>query len=631
MSLLSVDKLSKRFGSRVLFDEISFGISKGQRAALVAKNGSGKTTLIRILKGDEIADSGEVAWKRDLKLAFLDQEPEFDKNLSIRELLYTKADQNIRLCGEYENLLLLMEQEPEHHHQAFDDIVKQMDEFQAWEAESRMKQVLGALNIQNLEAKIGHLSGGELKRVALALVLLQNPELVVLDEPTNHLDLHMIEWLEAFLSREQMAALIVTHDRHFLDETCQEILEIDQAKLYRYQGDYEYYLEKKAERELAQMSEVEKAKNLYKKELEWVRRQPKARGTKSKSRLQAFDELKTKIQVKKVQQLDQLAFNMQRLGGKILELQNIHKSFEGKNLLKAFSYTFRRGERIGLVGKNGSGKSTLLNILAGLLSPDKGQIDTGETVVIGYYRQLGLQVNLDTKIIDVVKEVGDEMLLPDKRTLNASQLLTLFNFPPQVQHMPVQILSGGERKRLYLLTILMQQPNFLILDEPTNDLDLHTLGVLESFLMSFGGCLIIVSHDRYFLDRLCDQLFILDGSGEVKCFNGTYSEYRLMQSLEAEEKDQQQKAAKTQENIPTTSNKQVEKKLSYKEQKELETLTLEIEQLTNEQALLANQLNQANVDHAQLLSIGQRLEMIQQNLEEKEMRWLELEDLKMNR
>ncbi len=626
MNVLSVENLSKSFGSRILFRNISFGIESGQKVGLVARNGSGKTTLFRILQGLDIPDSGEVAFNKNIRTGFLDQEPQFPAGLSVYEALFTGDSPQLQAVREYELALEAFEMKagPETQ-QNLETAMNRMEEAAAWDMENRIKTVLHQLDIRSLNQKVETLSGGQVKRLALATLLIDEPDLLVLDEPTNHLDIEMIEWLESWIERSTLSLLLVTHDRHFLDNVCEEILELDQGGLFRHRGNYEYFLEKKAEREFNEERELEKDKNLFRRELEWVRRQPKARGTKSKSRLDAFDRLSEKLQRGPAQSDIEMGFRMQRLGNKILELHAVSKSYGEKPLLNRFEHIFRKGERVGIVGKNGSGKSTLLNLITGKTQPDEGKVVVGETVRFGYYSQAGLPMEEEKRVIEVVQEVGDSLTMADGSVLNASQLLKRFGFPPEHQFGPVSKLSGGEKKRLYLLTVLMDNPNFLILDEPTNDLDLDTLAVLESFLTDFPGCLLVVSHDRYFLDRLCEHLFIFEGQGKIRDFNGSYSEYRFLRNEEI----RQEKADVAREKTPETKIETPEstrKKLSYKEKKELEELDALLPQLESRKSELEQALNDAGGDHEKIQELSEKLGKLQEELEEKELRWLELND-----
>lgn len=630
MNYLSVEQLSKSFGTKSLFKDVNFGIEQGQKVAFIARNGAGKSTLLKILQGRELPDSGQVVFRKDIRVGFLEQDPVFEAGITVYDTLFHSGSPQIAAVKEYE-----LAQENYDHHPTDENMeilqhaMQKVEDLEAWDIESQIKQILNRLNIVDLNQLADTLSGGQKKRLALAQLLIDSPQLLILDEPTNHLDMEMIEWLEQYFDRNDITLFLVTHDRHFLDEVCTDIIELDNNQLYRYKGNYEYYLEKKAEREFNEERETDKARSLFKKELEWVRRQPKARGTKSKSRLQAFDELSDKVRGKRKEEEIELKFKMNRLGGKILELIRIHKGFGDKKLISGFDHVFKKGERIGIIGKNGVGKSTLLNILTGKETVDAGKVIIGDTLVLGYFSQEGLSLPDDMRVIDVVKEVGNGIPMADGSTLNAVQLLQLFQFPPDVQHGFVSKLSGGERKRLFLLTILMTNPNFLILDEPTNDLDLITLGVLEEFLMNFPGCLIIVSHDRYFMDRLTDQLFVFEGNGHIRGFTGNYTEYRILREKElAAQKTSDSKVAlpvetpqekKSEEPIP--DNK---RKLSFGEKRELEQLGELIPKLEKQRDELNRLLVEHADDHNQVIKLGRELEQTIKQLDEAELRWLEL-------
>jgi len=618
MNLLSVENLSKSYGDKPLFEKISFGIEQGQRVALVARNGSGKTTLLKILNKKDIADEGIVTFRNDIRVSFLDQEPVFDMQLSVYDALFFSENEQQKAVKAYELAIL------NNDAKKIEETMLLMDSLNAWDYEAKVKQILYKLNISWLDQKISSLSGGQLKRLALARVLIEEPQLLIMDEPTNHLDLEMIEWLENYFTRNDTTLLVVTHDRYFLDNVCTDILEMENKKLYRYKGNFEYFIEKKAEREFNEAQELDKAKNLYRRELEWVRKMPKARGTKSKSRVDAFNQLEDKISGKR--KIDELTLNvkMSRIGGKILELKKVYKSYGENVILKGFDYTFRTGERIGIVGKNGIGKSTLLNIIAGLENADSGKINLGETIVLGYYSQKGLQLKEDKRVIEVVKDIAEVIPLADGSKLSASQFLQLFQFSPEMQYTFVSKLSGGEKKRLYLLTILIKNPNFLILDEPTNDLDLLTLSTLEEFLVSFKGCLIIVSHDRYFMDKLVEHLFVFEGNGVVNGFSGNYSEYR--EKLKIDEKEQKGEQNKKEEVKEIIKENNKREKLSFKEKYEYENLQSEIEGLENKKEEIISLLNTDSTNHEELSRLTKELDTISKLIDEKSFRWLELSE-----
>lgn len=615
MNYLQVDNLSKAYGERVLFNQISFGLQQGQKTALVARNGAGKSTLMRILAGKEIADSGEVVFRKDLRVAFLDQEPFFEPHQSIQEAVFAWKDPRLEAIRNYEMLV-----DSGADGDQLQEAIRQVDDLKAWDMEAKVKEVLGQLDLHNLDQQMGSLSGGQRKRVALAAILIQEPDLLFLDEPTNHLDIDMIEWLESWLRQSTMTLLMVTHDRYFLDNVCNDILELDREEMKRYKGNYAYFLEKKASFKEAFNSEVEKARNLFTKELEWMRRMPKARGTKAKARIDQFYDIKDKASQRLKEEQVQLSVKMNRLGGKILELIKVSKSFGEKQIIAPFTYTFKRGEKIGIAGKNGSGKSTLLKMIMGELPVDSGKIQTGETVVFGYYAQDSFRPEPGKRVIEVVREVADVIPLADGRNLTASQLLQQFLFSPQMQYTVVDKLSGGERRRLYLLTVLMKNPNFLILDEPTNDLDLETLNILQDFLEHFSGCVLIVTHDRYFMDTLADHLFVMEGNGHIRDFNGNYTDYR--NELAAQQKAAEPVKEKLVEVQPEP--KKERNKPSFKEVHEFQQLDAEIPRLEAEIAALSTQLNSGITDHAELSRISGRISELSDTLEAKSLRWLEL-------
>ena len=617
MNYLSVENLSKSFGERVLFEDISFGISKGQKVALVAKNGTGKTSLLKILTHKDQADQGTFAYQKDVRVGFLDQNPDFGTAPTIIDAVLNSPSPVIQAIKLYEEAL----QDP-NNADKMEEALQQMDAHKAWDYELKIKQILSKLRVGELEKQIDTLSGGQKKRVALAKVLIDEPDFLILDEPTNHLDLDMIEWLENYLSGSQLTLFMVTHDRYFLDRICNEIIEIDQKTLFRYKGNYQYYLEKRAERTQQAAAEVEKAQNLMRKELDWVRRQPKARGTKAKYRLDAFEELKKKAHRKVGEQEANLGVKMSRMGKKILEIEHLHKSYGDLKMVADFSYVFQRRERIGIVGRNGVGKSEQI-------TPDSGTITKGETIVYGYYTQDGIQLPEDKRVIEVVQEIAEEIDLGKGQKLSPAQLLERFLFDRDKQYNYVSTLSGGERRRLYLLTILVQNPNFLILDEPTNDLDLLTLNVLEEFLLEFGGCLIVVTHDRYFMDKLVDHLFVFEGEGVIEDFNGKYQEYREYKHLQELAQEKEKKAGKQEKYQQEKADKKVndtaqKRKLTYKEQKEYENLEKEIEQLEEEKEQLTDRLNSGTLDHEALQQVSETLGEVMDTIDTKTERWLEL-------
>jgi ATP-binding cassette subfamily F protein uup len=631
MNLLSVNQLSKSYGTKVLFNKINFGINYGDKVALVAKNGSGKTTLFKILKGIEIADEGEVVFRKNISIAFLDQNFSLDQNQTIQQLIENADNKFVKCIKAYEEAVELSVSQPgTKSAQLMDEALNQMNEMNAWEYETNLKEILSRLELNDLSQTINTLSGGQQKRVALALVLINKPDLVIMDEPTNHLDIDMIEWLEHYLQNAALSLLLVTHDRYFLDEVCSSIIELERGEIVEYKGDFEYYLTKKAEREAIKSAEIDKAKNLYKRELEWVRKMPKARTTKSKSRVDAFYDIEEKAKQKRIDKKIELSVKMERLGSKIVELIKVSKHFGDKLILNPFTYTFINGEKIGVVGKNGMGKSTLLKLILNELQPDSGKVQIGDTVVFGYYSQTGMILAEDKRIIEVVKDIAEFIPLANGTSLSASALLTRFNFPPEVQYSYVSKLSGGEKRRLYLLTVLVKNPNFLILDEPTNDLDIVTLQTLEEFLDEFKGCVLIVSHDRYFMDRLVDHVFAFEGGGEIKDYPGTYTEYRIWK----QEQNQQLKVEVAKTNDVKVENVKPEikldsntKKLSYKIQKELEDLEKEIPVLENKKKEIENELSLANDNFEKIQNLTTEFEKLTKQLDEKSLRWLEIQEM----
>jgi ATP-binding cassette subfamily F protein uup len=617
VNYLQVDRLSKSYGERVLFSSINFGLQQGQKTALIAKNGAGKSTLLRIVAGRDVADSGDVVFRNDISVAFLDQDPAYEPEKTIQETVFSWNDPRMDAIRKYE---LLLEQNADGA--VLEQAIRKVEDLKAWDIEARVKEILGRLNIHNLAQKMGTLSGGQRKRVALAALLVREPDLLILDEPTNHLDIDMIEWLESWLRRSNVSILMVTHDRYFLDQVCTDILELDRESIQRYKGNYAYYLEKKEAARQAFNSEVEKARNTFTRELEWMRRMPKARGTKAKARIDQFYEIKDKASQRLKDDQIQLSVKMNRLGGKILELVKVSKRYGETVLIEPFTYTFKRGEKIGIVGKNGCGKSTLLKMITGDLESDSGKITTGETVVFGYYAQDGIKLSPDKRVIEVIKDVADVIPLADGRNLTASQLLNLFLFPPPMQYTPVEKLSGGEKRRLYLLTVLMKNPNFLILDEPTNDLDIQTLNILQEFLESYTGCVLIVSHDRYFMDTLADHLFIFEGNGIIRDYNGNYTDYRS--ELSEKEKSSTQAPKQVPEMVVEKSKSNV--KPSFKEVHEFNQLDAEIPKLEEKLQQLTHELNSGISDHVELNRLGEELKTLNEMLEEKTMRWLELSE-----
>jgi ATP-binding cassette subfamily F protein uup len=634
MHYVSADKIGKSFGIKPLFRDISFHISEGDKIGLIARNGSGKSTLLHILAGRETVDSGEVWINKEVNVALFEQQPEFQEELSVLENIFHLEHPVIAAIKNYEQAS--ESGDPE----ALGKCIAQMDELNAWDFDAKVRQILGKLNIHNLDQPVNKLSGGQRKRVALAQTLIDigfehRHVLLIMDEPTNHLDVGMVEWLEHYLGQENVTLLLVTHDRYFLDAICEDIWEIDNSTLYTYHGDYETYLEQKAARIENQAASIDKARNEFRRELEWMRKQPKARTTKSRSREQNFYEVEARAKQKIDDQSLSLQMKMNRLGGKVAELKKVYKAYgdasaplsEQKVILRGFDYTFKKGERIGVVGKNGAGKSTFLNMLQGLEPQDSGKINIGETIIFGNFSQTGLEIKEDMRVIEFVKNIAENFPLNNGKSLSAAQFLELFLFTPDQQYTYLSALSGGEKKRLQLLAVLFKNPNFLILDEPTNDLDLATLGVLERFLSEYTGCLLIVSHDRYFMDKLVDHLFVFEGAGMVRDFPGNYSQYRTWQKeQEILEREAAQKKKELEKPVVAAAlNTSKPKKLSYKEQREFESLEREIPELESERERLATELsNPLPFDRVQALTA--RLTEINEALDEKEMRWLELSE-----
>ena len=614
---VSAENLGHSFHDKWLFKNVTIGINRGRRVALVGINGAGKSTLLKLLAGEFSPTEGKVVRSRDLRLGYLEQDPHFKNAVTISDYIFHADNVQQQAIRKYEELL---ENDPDNA-KAIDKAMEELGDVDAWEYEYKIKTILGRLDIHHLNQHIDTLSGGQKKRLALARLLIEDPDIYILDEPTNHLDIDTIEWLEKLLTEGSKTILMVTHDRYFLDNVCNEILEIDRGKMIPYVGNYGYYLEKKAERESADEAQFQKNSNLLKKELEWMRRQPQARGTKSKARIDAFYELEDKTKNTGLKEKVELSVKTARQGNKIMELHHISKAFNGITYTDNFSYVFKKGDRIGLAGKNGSGKSTLLNMITGSLNPDKGTIETGETTVLGYFHQAGITFKDDERVIDVVKNVAEFITMADGKTISASALLTLFLFPPAKQYGFIANLSGGEKKRLQLMSILMKNPNFLILDEPTNDLDIDTLNVLEEFLTNYGGVLMMVSHDRYLLDKLTDQLFIVEEKGHVRIYNGNYSSYRI-----------EQEEARQQKKNPTVAAPQAvqakKSKLSFKETKELETLEQEIAKIENQIAGCNKELDTAGIAPSKLNEILDKINALNSQLDEKSMRWIALTELK---
>ena len=618
--LLQIDTLTKSFGDLLLFEDISFGIAQGDRVGLIARNGTGKTTLMNIIAGKESYDSGRVVFRNDIRIAYLPQDPDFEQEQTVLEACFTSENEILQLIARYEEMM------SSGNHESLDEVLSQMDLMKAWDYEQKIKQILNQLNITRLDQKVEELSGGQVKRIALANVLISEPDLIILDEPTNHLDLAMVEWLEEFLNRANTSLLMVTHDRFFLDRVCSQIIEIDQKQLYQYKGNYSYFLEKQEERIQTQSTEVSRAKNLFRKELEWMRKQPRARGTKSKSRIEDFYSLAEKTQQTRQDDNIHLAAKGSRIGRKIFEAKNVSKSFDDIKITEDFSYIFTRYEKMGIVGKNGTGKSTFIKMLLGEVEPDSGYFDVGETVSFGYYSQDGLQFDEEMKVIDVVKNIAEVINLGDGHQLTASQFLQHFLFAPEKQHDFVAKLSGGEKRRLYLCTVLIRNPNFLVLDEPTNDLDIVTLNILEEYLTNFKGCVIVISHDRYFMDKVVDHLMVFEGAGVIRNFPGNYSHYREWKEEEDKRVSQEVKIAKVEAKPQTSTKAKIKVKLTYKEKLEFEGLQQEIDDLEKEKKELTEKLSSGELSSDDLVESSNRISTLMELIDEKTMRWLELSE-----
>jgi len=613
VNYLSVENISKSYGERVLFDNISFGINKDQKIAFIAKNGTGKSTILNIITGRDESDTGQIVKRKELSVSFLSQEDIFDETLTIEQTIFASDNKILKITQQYEKAL-----ENPDDSEAFQKAFDLMDQHNAWDFETQYKQILFKLKLENLDQKVSLLSGGQKKRLALATILISKPDLLILDEPTNHLDLEMIEWLEAYFKKESITLFMVTHDRFFLERVCNEIIELENGQLYSYKGNYSYYLEKKEARVTAANTEIGKAKNLFKKELDWMRRQPKARTTKSKSRIDDFYEIKEKAHSRRKEHSMELEINMARLGNKVVEFHNAYKAYGEKIILDKFNYSFIRGERIGIIGKNGTGKSTFLNMLTNTDKPDAGKVITGETVKFGYYTQKGINIKEGQKVIEVIREFGDYIPLSKGRKISASQLLERFLFDKKKQYDRVEKLSGGERKRLYLCTVLIQNPNFLILDEPTNDLDIVTLSVLENFLLDYPGCLLVVSHDRYFMDKVVDHLFVFRGEGIIEDFPGNYSDFRSYEDSSSPQVKNVEKKEKT------TWKKETKVQLSFNEQKEYNRLEKDIKKIEREKKELESSFATKEYTQEEVLEVSKKIKQLGDSVEEKEMRWFEL-------
>lgn len=626
-SCLQVENLTKRFGEKILFENISFGIADSQRVAIIAKNGAGKTTLLSILSGEEDYQNGNLAFRQNLRVGYLKQSPKFEPEMTVLEACFSNKSEITELIKRYEQLTEEIA-EGESHTNEYEKVLTRMDELKAWDYESRIKQILGKLKIHDFEQLIGNLSGGQRKRVALANVLIAEPELLILDEPTNHLDLPMVEWLEDFLENSKMALLMVTHDRYFLDNVCSDILEIDQHTLFHYKGNYSYYLQKRQERIDNFNAETQHANNTYRRELEWMRHQPQARGSKARYRKEAFEEIEARAKQRLIEKQATLDVKATYIGSKIFEAKYVSKAFGEKIILKDFYYNFSRYEKLGIVGKNGSGKSTFIKMLLGEVKPDSGSFDIGETVKFGYFSQDGLQFNPDQRVIDVVRDIAENIRIGD-RNLSATQLLQMFLFEPQAQYDYVKKLSGGEKRRLYLCTVLMSNPNFLVLDEPTNDLDITTLNVLEEYLIGFHGCVIVVSHDRFFMDKVVDHIIAFEGDGILKDYPGNYTDYREWKEMQEAKNEELKKEVKKQEVETKVEEKKKSRsvKMSYKEKTEFDALEKELPALEKEKADIETKLSGNITDMQEITKLSARMEDVIKLIDEKSMRWLELSEI----
>ena len=621
MNYLSVENISKAFGEKVLFEGLNFGLNYGDKVALVANNGSGKTSMLKIIAGKDVPGTGKVTVRNGIRIGYLEQEPVFNEKLTVNELLYSSNVEVVRIIREYESALEMQTNDyNDTTAERFENCSVNMEKVDGWNFDNKLKQILSKFKIVDLEAKVEMLSGGQKKRLALALLLIDAPEMLLLDEPTNHLDIEMIEWLEDYLKNENITLLMITHDRYFLDRVCNHILELEDGKLYHHKGNYSYFLLKRDERESNFNVELSKAGRLMKKELEWIRKSPKARTTKSKARVDNFEVIKTKATSKKIKQELKLEVKMSRVGGKILELKKVYKSYGDLKILSGFDYTFKNGERIGIIGRNGVGKSTFLNIITQSLEADSGKINVGETIVYGYFTQKGIQLKQDKRVIEVLKDIAEVIVMSDGKKITASQLLEHFMFPSSMQFTYVSKLSGGEKRRLYLLTVLMKNQNFLILDEPTNDLDLLTLNKLEEFLLDFKGCLILVSHDRYFMDKLTDHLFIFKGNGVIKDEYSSYSEYRIKINEELKLEKKKEKKALSESGKENT--------FSYENRKEHKSLERQIEKLEEQKKQMEDFFKDSSVSYDLMHQKGKELEALNNLLDDKLNRWMELEELR---
>lgn len=626
MNLLLVENISKAFGENNLFENITFGIDKGQKVALVARNGAGKTTLLNIISGNEDADSGKITFRNDIKIAYLLQEPDYNPLDSVLDLIFSQSNELITLIKKYEKLLYSMQKKSEDFSQEeYQSILNQMDALQAWNYENEIKQILSKFGIEDLTQKVGELSGGQKKKIALASALIQKADFLILDEPTNHLDIDMIEWLEEHINNQNITLLMVTHDRYFLNNVCNEIIEIENNNVYRYKGKYEYFLEKKSERLELEKVEFEKFKSLYRKELQWMRTTPQARTTKSKSRIDSFYEIEDKVSKTRTQESRKFEVTSERMGSKILEINNIDFSFEDKLIIKDFSYVMKHGETIGVVGPNGCGKSTLLRLISGELRPDLGKIIVGQTVHFGFYTQELAKIDGNKRLVEILKEHAESIRLKNGNEISASQFLYQFGFSYNTQWNYYDKLSGGEKRRFNLLLVLANNPNFLLLDEPTNDFDIETMNLIEDFLMQFEGCALVVSHDRYLLDKICDHIFVFQGEGKIKDYYSSYTEYRQLKKRDEQIQKQLEIEKEPAKEKPRSSNRAP--KRSYKEQKEYENLEIEIPELEEKLEKLVKILNSGETDAEKLQATSQEYENIQKDLDAKTERWIELDEI----
>ncbi|MCI6901681.1 MAG: ABC-F family ATP-binding cassette domain-containing protein [Candidatus Onthomorpha sp.] len=625
---ITVENLSKSYGEKPLFENIGFGINKGQKTALVAANGSGKSTLLKILAGKEPYDDGKLSFRKNISVAYLEQQPLQGVQASIMDVIFESDSPLMKTVKRYEQAVRAVQRDPSPKvQQELTNAISEMDSISAWNYESEVKEILGKLQIDDLEQSVATLSGGERKKVALCMVLLSNSEVLLLDEPTNHLDIQMIEWLENYLSKANQSLLVVSHDRYFIDAISTDIYELDNCTINKYHGNFAYYLEKKAERQQQQAAWQAKARNLYKKELEWIRRMPQARGTKSRSRIEAFEQLEQQLQQKVEQESKTFSVKSRRIGSKILEINNITKTYDDRVIIDDFSHTYKRGDKIGIVGSNGCGKTTFLEVITGKAKADRGKVTIGQTITIGYFTQNTPTEKPDTRVIDIIRRSTDSITLADGTHLSASQYLTYFGIPPQKQFTEYSLLSGGERRLLFLLEILITNPNFLILDEPTNDLDIYTQMKLENFLEDYDGCLLVVSHDRHFLDRICSQLFVFEQNGKIKEYPFSYTSY--LEDKKSKQKAESQAKRSTEKTFAENKKPQREhskRKLSYKEQRELEEIEKSLPDLEQQKAALEQQMNSGELTTEQLTEKSLLYQQILEQIDQKELRWLELNE-----